>query len=488
MLYNADSLANTAKINVTSPILVVSDDTLGSMIKMVLSTHFMKGFILNSPIELERFRRFAAEDFDECIKLTDEELKRIIIACGISFDNKVYVIQTEIKDRIKNEVDATFEVGTEIIFYETFYERHEGWLLPACVVSAEMLKCIFMMLYPNCLFKSNCLSKVKQKGSESGKIKKEILRVWEDDILLNYEQLSKRLPYVPVEKIKKALGQNSDFVWNSSETFTHISKIDITEQEYRAISAFVEKACNEEGFASLNRVPLGEIAERNSELSLTALHKAVFQRCLVKEYDNRDKIIMHKGHQIAALEIMKNYCQTIDKCTLDELLEYEKEIMGESNQMFSMEAGSAVLVRTDKNTYVSKKYVDFDTKAIDYSISLFVTDDYLPLKSFTTFAAFPHCEQVWNLFLLESYCRRFSEQFRFETTSINSRNAGVVIRKSCNLTYEEIMADAVAKSCVPYEERCIGKFLYERGYTGKSTTVKAAEVIEKAKNLREGRG
>jgi hypothetical protein len=197
---------------------------------------------------------------------------------------------------------------------------------------------------------------------------------------------------------------------------------------------------------------------------------------------------MRKGHQITAFEIMKNHCQTIDKCTLGELLEYEKELMGESTPRISMEAASAVLIRIDKNTYVSKKYVDFNTKATDYAISLYVTDDYLPLKSFTTFGAFPHCEQVWNLFLLESYCHRFSEQFRFETTSINSRNAGVVIRKSCNLTYEEIMADAVAKSCIPHEEKTVGNFLYERGYTGKSTTVKAAEVIEKAKNLREGRG
>ncbi|WMW25970.1 hypothetical protein RE474_04415 [Methanolobus sediminis] len=471
-----------------SPVIVVNDDTLSSKIKMVLSTHFMKGFRLNSPIELTRFRRFAAEDLDECINLNDEDLKRIIIACGISFDNKVYAIQTEIINRIKNEVDATFEVGTELIFYETFHEIHKSWLLSACIVSSEMLKCILMILYPNYFIKSNYLSKTKLMGSEGENIKKEILRVWKDDILLNYEQLSKRLPYVPIEKIKNILGQNNDFIWNNLETFTHICKVDITEQEYRTINAFVEKACNEEGFASLNRIPLDEIAERNSELSLNALHKAVFQRCLVKEYVYRNKIIVHKGHQITALEIMKNHCQTIDKCTLDELLEYEKKLTGDTNQRISMEAASAVLVRTDKNTYVSKKYVDFNTKDIDYAISLFVTDDYLPLKSFTTFAAFPHCEQAWNLFLLESYCRRFSEQFRFDTTSINSRNAGVVIRKSCNLTYEEIMSDAVAKSCVLQEEKTVGKFLYEKGYTGKSTTVKAAEIIEMTKKLREGRG
>ncbi len=134
---------------------------------------------------------------------------------------------------------------------------------------------------------------------------------------------------------------------------------------------------------------------------------------------------------------------------------------------------------------MADRYVHFNVDIIDETIGLFVKGDYLPLKSFTTFGAFPDCGQKWNLFLLESYCRRFSRTFRFDTPSVNSRNAGAVIRKSCGMDYTKIMADAVANADVPLQDAAVGRFLYKSGYTGRSTTAKVNEIINKAKTIRE---
>ncbi|HBN95924.1 MAG TPA: hypothetical protein DDZ66_06470 [Firmicutes bacterium] len=184
---------------------------------------------------------------------------------------------------------------------------------------------------------------------------------------------------------------------------------------------------------------------------------------------------------------MKEYCRTVDKCSLDDLLNYEKELTGEVYRVIPMEAGNAVLVRVDKDTYVADRYVNFDVDLIDEAIELVVKGDYLPLKAFTTFGAFPDCGQTWNLFLLESYCRRFSRRFRFDTPSVNSRNAGAVIRKSCNMDFTEIMTDAVANADVPLKETAVGRFLFDNGYMGRSTTAKVSEIIKKAKAIRERR-
>jgi len=167
---------------------------------------------------------------------------------------------------------------------------------------------------------------------------------------------------------------------------------------------------------------------------------------------------------------MKNYCQTVDKCSLDDLLAYEKELTGEVHRWIPMEAGNTVLVRIDKDTYVADRHVHFNADVIDEAIGRFVKEDYLPLKSFTTFGAFPDCGQTWNLFLLESYCRRFSRKFRFDTPSVNSRNAGAIIRKSCRMDYTQVMTGAVANADLPLKNIAVGKFLYESGYTGRSTT------------------
>ena len=318
-------------------------------------------------------------------------------------------------------------------------------------------------------------------------LENEILRVWGDDVLLTYEQLAERLQYIPIERIKYSLGQNADFIWSSVKTFSHVSRIDISDEERRTISESAVKECNARGYASITDLPFGEIEERNYELSVTAVHNAVFRICLSDKFDKSGKIVMRKGDTLDALTIMKDYCRTIEKCSLDDLLNYEKELTGEVHRWIPMEAGNTVLVRIDKETYVADKFVQFDTEAVDAAIELFIEGDYLPLKSFTTFGAYPDCRQTWNFFLLESYCRRFSKKFRFDTPSVNSRNAGAVIRKSCGLNYTEIMTDAVANANVPLMDSAVGRFLFDAGYTGRITTSKVNEIIYKAKAMRERR-
>lgn len=466
---------------------IVLEPAFAEMIIGVMSSHFPNGFRVNSPIEVLRFRCFVAEDFGDEISITDEELMKSISSCGTFFDSKVYVIGNEIECRIQNEVDLAILGGAEIIFYNSFYTRHETWLFAGSIISEDMLKDILVKLYSKYTHKENYFSPKAGNGTELSKIKSEIMRVWGSDVMLNYEQLSERLPYIPLDKIKYVLAQNSDFIRNTTEVYTHIGKVDVTDEECAAIADYVAVACRTDGYASLSDVPLGEIEDRNYELMLTAIHNAVFEIVLADKYDRRGKIITHKGDTLDALTITKEHCRTLDKCSLQDLLDFERELTGESHRWIPMEAGYSVMVRADEDSYIAEKYVHFDVAEIDGVLDLFVTGEYLPLKSVTTFAAFPHCGQAWNLFLLESYCRRFSERFRFDTPSVNSRNAGAIIRKSCGLTYVEVMADAVAKSGVPCEEKAVGRFLYENGYTGKSTTAKAVEIIEQAKAIRERR-
>jgi hypothetical protein len=456
-----------------------------SMIVTVLLAHYPNGFRLDSPIELLRFRRFVAEDFGEEVALTDEELKQSISICGTFFNGKIYIVSIETEEKIKNEVDAVFKGGMEIIFYEAFYEKHEDWLFPASVISVEMLKCILLKLYPNYKHRANYITNVANYGSELAKIEREIVRVWGNDILLNYEQLADRLMSIPFEKIKYVLAYSCNFIWNSEGIYTHVNKVDITKQECAAIIDYVAAACRADGYASLSEVPLGEIKERNYELSLTAIHNAVFGIVLADKYDRRGKIVTRKGNTLDALTIMKEHCRTLDKCSLQDLFGFERELTGESHRWIPMEAGYSVMVRADEDSYIAEKYVHFDATEIDGALDLFVTGEYLPLKSVTTFVAFPHCGHAWNLFLLESYCRRFSDRFRFDVLAVNSKNAGAIVRKSCRLSYVQIMVDSIVESDIPLEKTAIEEFLYNSGYIGRRSYAKTNELIEQAKTLRE---
>lgn len=489
-----NTITNSKRVDCLHPELCAQTQPLSFMIcgqiieqiTNVLSTHFSNGFRLNSPIEMMRFRSFAAKDLGEEFRIPDEELKSDIEACGMVHDGKVYVVSNEVKGKIKELAEKYFSEGAQAIFFVEFYAKNENWLFCANVVCEDMLIDIFRRLFPKLLFTQTYFGYTDV--SIFAVLESEILRVWDNDVLLTYNQLAERLAYIPLGRIKQTLGQNGDFIWSNVETFSHISRIEITDEERKAIFEAAVHDCNDRGYASITGLPFGEIEVRNYELTVTAVQNAVYRICLSDKFDKKGKIITRKGDVFDALTIMKEHCRTIDKCSLDDLLNFEKELTGEVHRWIPMEAGNTILVRIDKNAYWADRYVHFDADAIDEAVELFVKGNYLPLKAFTTFGAFPDCGQNWNLFLLESFCRRFSRKFRFDAPSVNSRNAGTVIRKSCTMNYMEIMTDAVANADIPLKDTAVGRFLFDSGYTGRSTTAKVSEIIHKAKFMRERRG
>ena len=461
-------------------------------IMQVLSTCFSNGILVGSGIELDRFRYFAA-DMDGLEALPDEALRAALEACGTFFDGKVYAVSERVKAKLVELTEEYFGAGAQAIFYEEFYDKHRSWLFRSSLTSPEMLKIVLAELFPNLYFKQTYFGYTHAPVLVV--VEAEIMRVWGDSTLATYAQLTERLPYVPLKKyIKQALANNPNFIWNSEETYTHTNKINIAPEEREAIREYAAAECDGQGakhFVSLAELPMGDIVQLNPDLSITALYEAIFRICLSDGFSKQGRIVTRKGGALNALEVMKHHFGTIDRCTLDDLIEFWKELTGletVTNKSQPMEAVHNVMVRIDKENYVTERFLDFDTVAIDEAIGQFVAGCYLPLKSFTTFGTFPDCGKPWSLYLLESYCRRFSKDFRFEALKANSVNAGTIIRKSCNMTYVQIMADAVAKSGVALRQSDVCRFLFEHGYIGKSTTSSAGEVMERARHLRSLEG
>ncbi|WP_169304173.1 hypothetical protein [Denitrovibrio acetiphilus] len=476
------STHNPHQEKVYSKNLVQSD--LQASIETTLLSHFKNGFRVESPIELARLRRFANEECGLTLDLTDDELKNVIKTLGTLFEGKVYIISAETVKKIKSIVEKTFSNGTGLIFYKQFYELNEKWLFDGSIVSCDMLRSALENQFPRYSHRKNYFTNSDASKPELEWTLNEISRVWGDAILLNYNQIAERLPYIPIEKIKFALSQSNVFIWNSVETYAHLNKITISKNERTQIFEYVSKACSDNGYVSISDVPLAEIIVNNDELSITAIHNAIYNSCLINEFDRNGKIIVYKGDTVDALQIIKEYCEGVDKCSLDDLIGFEKELTGEVHRWIPMEAGYSILVRVEKNNFVAEKYVNFDLAAIDNAIDFFIKGDYLPIRAFTTFSLFPDCGYSWNLFLLESYCRRFSKKFRFDALSVNSRNAGVVIRKCNGLTYEEILVDAVVKSDIILEKNAIEEFLCTNGYIGRRSYSQIEELIQKVRSVR----
>jgi hypothetical protein len=461
----------------------------------VLSARFDNGVLVSSAIELDRFRRFAAdaegaEGLGGLSGLSNDELREAIEACGTYFDGKVYAISDRVRGRLVELAEQYFDAGAQIIFYDEFYEKNRSWLFRSSVASPEMLREILEELFPGLYFKQEYFGQVHAPVAVA--VGAEILRVWGDGALATFGQLAERLPYVPMARIKGALAQSGDFIWSSEGTYTHYGKVSISPEDRDAIRARAAEDCDDEakGYVSFAELPMGDIEALNPGLSTHALHDAIYRKCLSDGFAKEGKIVTREDSPLDALKIMKGHFGALERCTVGEMEAYWKDLTGYeriSNKQPVLEAGHAAMVRTDEKTYVADKFLGFDAAVIDEVIGQFVLGDYLPLKAFTTFGAFPDCGRPWNLFLLESYCRRFSEKYRFDCRSANSRNAGAVIRKTCRMAYMEIMADAAAKAGIALRPNDVNRFLYEHGYIGKSTTSGAGEVMGRAAALR-GRG
>jgi hypothetical protein len=459
------------------------DKDTSTAIDFVISKKFTNGFRYSNEIELSRLRRLIKEQLGKEVILNDDEIVKYVRAQGTEYGGKIYVISKDTKEHIHQLVEDYFLRGAAAIFYAEFYAKHESWLFESSIVSEEMLNYFLHANFRSFYFTQTYFGKTNESVYKV--LQNEILRVWGNDIVLTYEALAERLVYIPMIRIEQHLGQNNDFIWNTKGEFTYISKIDIAEYEKREIANYIESEIRAHGYASISDLSLSEIIDRNYMLSITAIHNAVYFICLADKYAKNGKIVTRKGDNIDALQITKEYCKTLDRCTLDDLLDFERDLTGECHSWISMQAGYDVLVRTDENTFVAERYIDFDTAAIDTAIEYFLHGgEYTPLQSVTTFAMLPHCGQVWNLFLLESYCRRFSDDFRFECLSVNSKNAGVIIRKKSHLSYADIMTDAVAKSDISLVAQSVLNFLVENGYISVRRYTRVTELINQAKAIR----
>lgn len=96
-------------------------------------------------------------------------------------------------------------------------------------------------------------------------------------------------------------------------------------------------------------------------------------------------------------------------------------------------------------------------------------------------------EEEAYVYVLESYCRRFSKKYKYETRRANSSNSGAIVIKSCLLNYHDIMTQAVARSGRELQQNEVFDFLTEAGYMERKKYSDIDSLISEAAQLRERR-
>jgi len=188
---------------------------------------------------------------------------------------------------------------------------------------------------------------------------------------------------------------------------------------------------------------------------------------------------------------LEQYCRDRKEVSFEELNSLGASLDPQGRtQSTCLIAAHKILVRVSADLFVEESLIHFDVERVDEAISVYCPGDFIPLKSVTDFSFFPYTGYPWNLFLLESYLRKFSRVFKYEVRSVNSSNVGAIVRKSFVYNdYDDIMANALARSFVTLEDKKTAiEYLFQNGYIAR----KNIEYIEKnvlslAKRLRNTR-
>lgn len=450
----------------------------------LLRKKYAGGFRPHSPIEMTRLQGAYREQYGRELP-APETVRAFFAHATVQQGDKVYLIDDETKERIFFCVQEYLE-SAHVIFYDSFFQRHQKWLTKGCIYDEATLQVVLRELCPDLYYQKQYFGKVQ--GSMARVIEDELLYIWGDQTLWTYEMLEKRL-YIPLERIKTALTGSHSFLWVKEGTFALLSHVKIRKETKKAIQEEAAARMAKAGFLHITEISIEDIVADNYELetkSNSALYDAMYYLCLEEDYDRKGNGLTpkHKTQKISVIGYLCRYCLQQEVCSLSEVQEFAEQITPQTARMNAMKALSRTMVRIDVEQYVADKCVSFDVEKIDKVLDAVVTDMYLPLRSFVAFGSFPACGRAWNLFLLESYCRRFSKLFRFDVPAPNKKCAGTVIRRTYTGEYEDLLADVLRKNDIPLRASEAGDFLFEAGYLGKIPNASVlSRILRKAQKI-----
>lgn len=446
----------------------------------ILNQRFSNGIRPNSIIDLNKLKKYYAEVTGKSLSEEAFDIPSTLEDIGIRHGDKVYVFSTKCKQELVELFRRLQAEGNRIFYYDEFYDAHADILQGMNLFLPELLKALLSEICPSLrCYSGHC------KTDENSTVESEILRSFDTAVSLSYDQLKARLPYVPISKIRHVLACDSDFIHVTTGVYTHISNIEFDKAECGQVCSIIKNDVSTNGFASLASVRCPESLELNPELSEAAIKSGVFQVCLAKDFEKQGNIITNKGRALNSATVFESFCRSNTSLTLDELCDCEKEITGYVNNQ-SLAAAYRSMIRINRDTFVSDSEIQFDVAATDCALDRFVHGDVIPLRGVTSFMSFPYVSGFpWNSFMLESYCRRFSERFEFQCLTVNSLNIGAIFKKTVSFaSYAEVLASAVANELIDLTPKEVGDYLVERGYIARRTNF-VADVVEQAHRVRE---
>lgn len=465
---------------------IEEDDSMTGQVRdhilSFVSESFPHGIRPASIIDINKLKRIYQSQIGEEIP-AGVDVTSLLKSIGLQNGEKIYFLSEDQKQSLHDLITGIVENGHRVIYYSELLALH-GELFETChIYESPLMRTVLSSVAPAYIYKAEWML-ADRDATEI----EEITRAFGEDVVLTYQQLKSRCPYLTLDVIKWALSRSDRFVWSSPETYAQVDLIELDQAEISEIVNRILPLIREKGYFSLAQLSIEDSCGMNPQVSSSAVRDAIYNRYMSNEFTRNGLIVKLPGIQLNTYELIKSWLNGLDQVTLAEVEDYERELTGH-HAVLGIVAASNTMVRIDHDHYVSDASIQFDVGAVDRAIALFAGNRVIPISAITSFTSFPEVPgYAWNLYLVESFLRRFSKRFTIDGGPAQMSYVGGICSADMSFeNYEDRLAHAVIQDGIALTEDAVGRYLTERKYIlRRSETVR--KTLERARILNEQRG
>ena len=427
---------------------------------------------------------YSATHADENVSL--DFIATVIRANGTKNGGRFYFISDAAAENIRQLITEILNAHA-LAYYSAIFERHAELFARLHIFSPDVLKKILREIDTEYFYFDEFCS-----ASKASRIDYEVAKIFmTEQNPLSIENLQAKIPYVPADKIAAVLSNSRKYLPANSGRYIPISRLQFDTDEIRAAERQIISCIDAKGFASAEDFSLSSNFALNPEISEKDLFSTIYEKFFAASFTKRGRKLYRKGDD-ATDKKSGNFPKNLRKF-IDEHDELSVKQLYDFAEKFDAEPYRALMIahekmtRVDKDHFVKDALIKFDAAGIDAALMPFVQGKIIPLSAVTSFTGFPPVGAYsWNLFLLESFLRKFSEKYVYAAPNVNSSNIGAIHPRAMKFKeYLDVQAAAVVQDKIPLEKSAVEEFLVEKGYRTNRIDKVTKRVISRAQELKD---
>ena len=405
----------------------------------------------------------------------------IIRANGLESDGRFYFFSDADAVELRRFFDKIFDAH-DIVYYSEVCRQHSNFLARLHIFSPEVLRKTLQSIDDEHFYFAEFCSSLRAERLEH-----QLDQIFSStEQPLSIDELRSKLPYVPKEVLSELLSNEKNFVRTKAGDYHSVLNIRFDLKEIYAAQRRISRLIDANDFAAPDDYDLSSNFALNPELTEKVLRDVIFDEFFSADFSRQCKrlfkkdVVNNRVDSGVATDRLRDFLADRKYISVDKLFDFAKDagIYPPNSVRIACEK----MIRAEHNLFVADSLIRFDVDAGDDALSPFVQGKIIPIRAVNSFTGFPPVEgHPWNLFLLESFLRRFSSRYSFSSPSDNSSNVGAIHPRSMRFqNYLDVQAAAIIQENVPLEKSAVENFLVERGYRTNRIDRVTYKIIERA--------